>query len=58
MSTVVLLELQAGAVGPAAESCWLAAKFCPVRLYEIGLTRATSHVYRSYLYLLEQATRP
>ena len=28
------------------------------RTCEIGLTRATGHVYRSYLYLLEWATRP
>ena len=28
------------------------------RTCEIGLTRATGSVYRSYLYLLEQATRP
>jgi D-lactate dehydrogenase len=28
------------------------------RTCEIGMTRATGHVYRSYLYLLEQATRP
>jgi D-lactate dehydrogenase len=28
------------------------------RTCEIGLTRATGQVYRSYLYLLEQATRP
>ena len=27
------------------------------RTCEIGLTRATGHIYRSYLYLLEQATR-
>jgi D-lactate dehydrogenase len=28
------------------------------RTCEIGMSRATGHVYRSYLYLLEQATRP
>jgi D-lactate dehydrogenase len=28
------------------------------RTCEIGLTRATGQVYRSYLYLLEWATRP
>jgi D-lactate dehydrogenase len=28
------------------------------RTCEIGMTRATGSVYRSYLYLLERATRP
>jgi D-lactate dehydrogenase len=32
--------------------------FSSSRTCEIGMTRATGHVYRSYLYLLEQATRP
>jgi len=31
--------------------------FSSSRTCEIGLTRATGHIYRSYLYLLEQATR-
>jgi D-lactate dehydrogenase len=28
------------------------------RTCEVGLTRATGEVYRSFLYLLESATRP
>jgi D-lactate dehydrogenase len=32
--------------------------FSSSRTCEIGMTRATGQVYRSYLYLLEQATRP
>jgi D-lactate dehydrogenase len=31
--------------------------FCSSRTCEIGLTRSTGHVYRSFVYLLEQATR-
>ncbi|HTU02689.1 MAG TPA: FAD-linked oxidase C-terminal domain-containing protein, partial [Candidatus Sulfotelmatobacter sp.] len=31
--------------------------FSSSRTCEIGLTRATGHIYRSYLFLLEQATR-
>jgi D-lactate dehydrogenase len=31
--------------------------FSSSRMCEVGLTRATSQVYRSYLYLLERATR-
>ena len=31
--------------------------FSSSRTCEIGLTRATGHIYRSYLYLLEKATR-
>jgi D-lactate dehydrogenase len=32
--------------------------FSSSRTCEIGMTRATGHVYRSFVYLLEQATRP
>jgi D-lactate dehydrogenase len=32
--------------------------FSSSRTCEIGMTRATGQIYRSYLYLLEQATRP
>ena len=32
--------------------------FSSSRTCEIGMTRATDHVYRSFVYLLEQATRP
>ena len=32
--------------------------FSSSRTCEIGITRATGQIYRSYLYLLEQATRP
>lgn len=32
--------------------------FSSSRTCEVGMTRATGHVYRSYLYLLERATRP
>jgi len=32
--------------------------FSSSRTREIGMTRATGQIYRSYLYLLEQATRP
>ena len=31
--------------------------FCSSRTCEIGLTRSTGHVYRSFVHLLEQATR-
>jgi D-lactate dehydrogenase len=31
--------------------------FSSSRTCEIGMTRATGRVYRSYIYLLEQATR-
>jgi D-lactate dehydrogenase len=32
--------------------------FSSSRTCEIGMTRATGQIYRSYIYLLEQATRP
>jgi D-lactate dehydrogenase len=32
--------------------------FSSSRTCEIGMTRATGQIYRSYLYLLEHATRP
>ena len=35
-----------------ADSCYSSSRTC-----EIGMTRATGQVYRSYLYLLEKATR-
>ncbi len=36
-----------------AEECYSSSRTC-----EIGMSRATGQVYRSYLYLLEKATRP
>ena len=35
------------------DGCFSSSRTC-----EIGMTRATGQIYRSYLYLLEQATRP
>jgi D-lactate dehydrogenase len=35
-----------------ADACYSSSRTC-----EIGMTRATGQVYRSYLYLLERATR-
>jgi len=35
-----------------ADECYSSSRTC-----EIGMTRATGQVYRSYLYLLEKATR-
>jgi len=54
-------ELTAAAT--AAESAEVRAgahdgHFSSSRTCEVGLTRATGSIYRSYLYLLEQATRP
>jgi D-lactate dehydrogenase len=37
----------------AADECYSSSRTC-----EIGMSRATGQVYRSYLYLLEKATRP
>jgi D-lactate dehydrogenase len=53
-------ELTASATKPEAEEikagkhdgCYSSSRTC-----EIGMTRATGKVYRSYMYLLEQATR-
>jgi hypothetical protein len=35
------------------DGCFSSSRTC-----EIGMTRATGQVYRSYIYLLEHATRP
>jgi D-lactate dehydrogenase len=56
----LLPELTASATRPEAiqvkaeqpKACYSSSRTC-----EIGMTRATGHVYRSYLYLLEQVTR-
>jgi D-lactate dehydrogenase len=34
------------------DACYSSSRTC-----EIGMTRATGQIYRSYLYLLEKATR-
>jgi D-lactate dehydrogenase len=39
--------------GNRLDGCFSSSRTC-----EIGMTRATGQIYRSYLYLLEQATRP
>jgi D-lactate dehydrogenase len=35
------------------EGCYSSSRTC-----ELGMTRATGQIYRSYMYLLERATRP
>ena len=53
-------ELTASATAPEAaevkahqhDECYSSSRTC-----EIGMTRATGEVYRSYIYLLEKATR-
>ncbi len=51
--TAAATRLEAGEVkAKHPEACYSSSRTC-----EIGMTRATGQVYRSYLYLLEKATR-
>jgi D-lactate dehydrogenase len=54
-------ELTASATRREAEEVRAGAfegHYSSSRTCEVGLTRATGQIYRSYLYLLEAATRP